>query len=582
MSSVNSLEYQDIRNSIVNFLRQDPYFKDFNFEASNFSRLINIMAYTSMYNGYYMKMLLDESMPDSAHTKTSLIGHANNRNYLTKFITASKSIINVKVDAELIDTNEVPYIQILKGQQFKGTNRDSKSIYFVAPYTITLLYKEESNSYEGNEFMLLQGQYRTQTYDVLDSFKKYQISDSNCDDTTVIVKIKSSKTSDQAIEYIRNRDFYNVDKNDLCYYITASTNNIYQIHFGHNNFGREPRPGEVIEISYLKTDGSSANDTSKFELSLAKKPTTENTNINFYKPSAISVTTSEASKGGLDEESIDELRFNVLNFTRQRGRAVTPDDIKSIIISEFRDIDSINVWSGGNAKYRRYGKTYISIKPKTGELLTSSARQVISDMMINQYGILSKTDLIFVDPNFTDILMTVKFKLDRSITSDNSATVRSQIESLVSTFNKTILSKFDVNYYDSDLNTYIKDANRSIITVFTQKQIQKTLILNYVSGRFLVNFGNPIKSIISNEFPYGNQTCTIVNDNNVVNIINSKNEFIAKIGSIDLLTGDIDINIPQYVSIESLNLIADPVYPDINTLEDNIVRIKTINVSELV
>ena len=95
MSSVNSLEYNDIRNSIINFLRQDPYFKDFNFDASNFSRLINILAYSSMYNGYYMKMLLDESMPDSARTKTALIGHANSRNYLTKFITSSKSIINL-------------------------------------------------------------------------------------------------------------------------------------------------------------------------------------------------------------------------------------------------------------------------------------------------------------------------------------------------------------------------------------------------------------------------------------------------------------------------------------------------------
>jgi hypothetical protein len=88
MSSVNSLEYNDIRNSIINFLRQDPYFKDFNFEASNISRIVNMLAYSSMYNGYYMKMLLDESMADSARTKTALIGHANSRNYLTKFITA--------------------------------------------------------------------------------------------------------------------------------------------------------------------------------------------------------------------------------------------------------------------------------------------------------------------------------------------------------------------------------------------------------------------------------------------------------------------------------------------------------------
>ena len=89
MATINSLEYDDIRTSIINFLKRDPYYKDFNFEASNMSRLINVLAYTSMYNGYYMKMLLDEAMTDSARTKTALISHANTRNYLAKFISAS-------------------------------------------------------------------------------------------------------------------------------------------------------------------------------------------------------------------------------------------------------------------------------------------------------------------------------------------------------------------------------------------------------------------------------------------------------------------------------------------------------------
>lgn len=359
MSSVNSLEYNDIRNSLINFLRQDPYFKDFNFEAANISRIVNMLAYAGMYNGYYMKMLLDEAMADSARTKTALIGHANSRNYLTKFISASKALINVSVDADEIDHADVPYIQISKGQQFKGVNTDGKTVYFINPYDVTLLYDADKNAYVGEDFMLMQGQYRTQTANVLDLFKKYPINDNFCDESTVSVRVKSNKNATIATEYMRNQDFYDVKEDDLCYYITASTNGMYQIHFGHNIFGREPRPGEVIEIKYIKTDGASANNTSKFDLVLAKNATTPKTNINFYRPAFINISTKEGSSGGLDSETVDDIRFGILNFTRQRGRAITPEDIKAVILTEFRDVESINVWSGGSAKYRQYGKTYI-------------------------------------------------------------------------------------------------------------------------------------------------------------------------------------------------------------------------------
>lgn len=582
MSSVNSLEYNDIRNSLINFLRQDPYFKDFNFEAANISRIVNMLAYAGMYNGYYMKMLLDEAMADSARTKTALIGHANSRNYLTKFISASKALINVSVDADEIDHADVPYIQISKGQQFKGVNTDGKTVYFINPYDVTLLYDADKNAYVGEDFMLMQGQYRTQTSNVIDLFKKYPINDNFCDESTVSVRVKSNKNATTATEYMRNQDFYDVKEDDLCYYITASTNGMYQIHFGHNIFGREPRPGEVIEIKYIKTDGASANNTSKFDLVLAKNATTLKTNINFYRPAFINITTKEGSSGGLDSETVDDIRFGILNFTRQRGRAITPEDIKSVILTEFRDVESINVWSGGSAKYRQYGKTYISIKPKTGELLTHAAKKVITDLMVNRFGIMSKNDLIFVDPNFTDILLDVRFRLDREKTSENSASIKAIIEQAVSKYNKDVLSKFDINYYDTDLTNYVKNTNPAITTVFMQKLIQKTLVLNYGTGRFEINFGNPLRYMTSSEFAYGNLTCKLKNQDGRVLIIDNNDKVIANIGTINLEKGTLDIILPQYVSTEILNIIAEPIYPDVNTLEDNIVRIKTINVLEAI
>lgn len=582
MAMVNSLEYEDIRNSIIEFLKRDPYYKDFNFEASNMSRQINMLAYTSMYNGYYVKMLLDEAMSDSARTQTALISHANTRNYLTKFIAASKSLINLTVDGDGVDKENTPYIQINRGQNFKGIDKNNKTVYFMNPYDVTLNYNSETDKYEGEDFLVIQGQTKTITTSVTELNKKYLINDQFCDESTVIVKIKTNKDSKNAYEYIRNHDFYDVKENDLVYYITANSNGVYQIHFGRDIFGREPKVGEVIEISFTKTIGSDANDVNKFEIVLAKKQDTQNTDINFYSGAYITTKTIESSSGGLNAETNEELRFGIMNHSRQRGRAVTPDDIKSIIISEFRDVESINVWSGAESSVRRYGKTYISIKPKTSELLTYASKKTIEDLLVNRYGIITRTDLIFVDPNFTDILMTIKFKVNREFSSDNASVVRARIESNVTNYNKEFLSKFDANYYDSQLVSYIRANDSAVSTIYTEKLIQKSINLNYSFGKYIIKFGNQLRSIESNHFDYGQIKAYIKNVNNTLYIYNAlDNNMIAVVGSVDLLTGEVDINIPQYVSAEIINLIASPVYTDINTLEDNIVRIKTVKAEEI-
>jgi hypothetical protein len=182
------------------------------------------------------------------------------------------------------------------------------------------------------DFIIIQGQIRSISYNVSELFKKYVINDTQCDEDTIRVFLKSSKNASTKYEYIRKYDFYNTSANENCYYITASTNGVYQIHFGHDIFGREPKIGEYIEIEYIKTNGSEANDASKFEITLAKNSNTLNTDINFYSSSLIKLTTIEASSGGVNEESIDDLKFAVLNHSRQKSRAVTPEDIKTIII----------------------------------------------------------------------------------------------------------------------------------------------------------------------------------------------------------------------------------------------------------
>lgn len=581
-STISTLEFDDIKLKMIEFLKRDPYYKDFNFEASNINRIINMDAYTTMYNGYYMKMVLDESMPDSAKTKTALIAHGNNRNYLTKFISSSKSTINVSVNVVGLDL--VPYVLINRGQQFKGIDKNNKTVYFMSAYDNTLYYDEATQSYVGNDFMIVQGQTRVQTYRVDATNNSYEINDSFCDETTITVKIKNTKDSNIPVEHIRADNFYDRQPSGLVYFITASTSGIYKIHFGRDIFGREPKVGEYIEISYIKTDGASANDTNSFVAVLSKTPTTEVVDVNYYDPSRLTVKTLEQSSGGLDNVSVEELRFAVVNHDKLRGRVTTPEDMRIVIISEYQDVDSINVWSGGASIHNQYGKTYICIKPKTNDKLTLTGKNIISNLLVNMYGVISRTDLVFIDPNFTDIIIKFKFKVNRSLTNDNISTIKTRIEKNVMEFNTSMLSKFSSNYYDADLVGYVKDKDMSLTNAYTEKLLQKTLNLNFTNGTYILYFGNTIKDITTNVFTYGNKKCFYrSNLDGKLEIIESETNIkIANGGVVDLASGKIEVVIPTFAKIENLVITATPVYPDIETLEDNIVRIKKVIAEEIV
>lgn len=583
MSNVTSLDYDDIRSSFVDFLKQDPYYKDFNFEATNISKILNMLAYDTMYNGYFIKMLLDESMPDSAKTMTALIAHANNKNYLAKFITCAKANISISANIES-DYNTLPYIKISRGQSFKALDKNKKIIYFVSAYDNVLSYNDKTKTYDSkSSIMLFQGQWKTVTYTVSELYQKYKINDTYCDPDTIKIRIKSNKQSSSNTEYIRNLNFYNTSYNDLKFYITASTSGNYQIHFGQDKFGREPKLGEVIEISYLKTSGSVANDSKDFEIIVSKNKDTSVRDINYYDQKLIFVNTLSASAGGADAQSEEDLRFSIINHSRLLGRAITDEDIKTVILTEYRDIESINVWNGADSiDTKAYGKTYISIKPKSGDNITYTGKEVILNFLTNKYNVLSRNDILFINPDFIDILLTIKFKINTSVTSATDVEMKSSISEAIYDYNTKELSKFNNGYIDSDLISYVKSVVPGLKSIFSQRLLQKVLDLNYSSGEFTINFGNPINYITTNTFLYGTVNVYYKSFDNDIYIVNSNdNNKISKIGTIDKSNGKIIINIPQYTNTETINIIADPFYPDVNTLENNIVRIKTITAEEL-
>lgn len=578
MSSVSTLDFNDIKTKIITYLKQDPYYKNFNFEAANISRFINLLAYNTLYNGYYTKMLMDESFIDSAKTMQAMISHANTHNYLVKLMSASRAMITIKVPAIKV-ADDVGYILIPSGTSFTSYNVDGAQVYFTSLYDVNL-YKV-NDYFVSESFVVIQGTPQVVTYEVLDKNKKYVINDSFADETTISIKVLPNKNAHTFIGYKRAYDTYNTNNTSRVYYLTTNSNQYYQIHFGQDLFGREPNIGEYIEVSYIKTDGTSGNNTNAFKVVLSKTDDAESNNINFYTSDSVEVITEEPASGGLDIQDIEELRYAIPNHNRVLYRVITPEDIKSVIISEFRDVESINVWSGGASKYRMYGKTYICIKPKTGDLLTNASKQKIIDILTSRYGVLSKTDLLFIDPIFININLSIMYKINQNIANETSSAITKKLYENIELYNKDVLCKFESNYYEADLIYNIKDKIESIQSININKTLSITINISFLKGKLEIVFGNAIKNISSEVFNYGNLLCYIKNKNNDVYILSDNEIEIVKIGTINLETGFLDIEIPRDVNTKTLKFIADPVYQDIYTQENNLVRIKDVTVNTM-
>ena len=451
---VTELDFDTIKLNLKTFLNQQSEFTDYDFEGSGLSVLLDILAYNTHYNAYYLNMVANESFLDTALLRDSVVSHAKTLGYVPHSMKAPIATINFLVSSA---TSTDGTLTIPAGYSFLSNQIDSKVYNFVVLEDTTVT--KANSSYYFENLNISEGQLITYSFNYNQTANPKQVftlPDNNIDTTTIKVGVSPSSTTTQIAVYNLVTDILDVTNDSEVYYLQESKNGQYQIYFGNDVIGKSLPDGAVVSVTYLVTNGTSANKANNFVGALTLSDSLNETLTNF------TVTPISAASGGAERETVDDIKFGSTAQFATQNRLITTKDYKSYIKKNYPAIDSISVWGGEEETPKAYGKVYISMKPKQDYYLSETEKQRIIDEIISPKSIVS-VDAIIRDPEYLYLLVENYVEYDKRKTTQNTESIKNSIRNAILLYNQNNLNQFDATFVLSKLQDSIDGVDMNSI-----------------------------------------------------------------------------------------------------------------------
>ncbi len=547
---VTELDFDLIKSNLKNFLKAQTEFKDYDFEGSGMSILLDTLAYNTHYLGFNANMLANEMFLDSATLRSSIVSHAKTLGYEVSSCRAPKATINISLTTT-DSTKTMP-----AGTAF-NTTVDGTSYQFVTTSDVTGSNSGNAVNFDSTE--IYEGTYVTTKYTVDSSNveQRFLLADNRADTTTLTVKVQNSSSDSTSVTYTRATDISQLTSTSTVYYLQEVEVGKFEVYFGDGVVSKALTDGNIVVLSYVVTNKSEANGASSFSNSAAIDGVT-----------SITTTLVAAASGGAESESLTSIKLNAPLDYASQGRAVTTEDYKVYVRKLFANTQAVSVWGGEDGSYDtstgvsdtpEYGKVFISVKSTTGLSLSDTQKtQLVTDL--KKYKVSSVTPVI-VDAETTFLILGVSFAYDSNSTTETKGGLESLINDTITSYNNNDLKNFDNPFRHSKLTGQIDDADDSIlnntVTVTLAKFItpslssQSSFIVNFANALFNPHSGHNADAggiIASTGFYLGGTTEHFFDDDGAGNlriyslVAGARVYFDTAAGTIDYAKGTITIN----------------------------------------
>lgn len=477
---ITNLDFGSIKSSLKTFLGQQDTLKDYNFDASALSVLVDLLAYNTQYNAYYLNMVANEMFLDSSVQRNSVVSHAKLLNYTPRSAVASKASIKLQVNQVGTSTLTLPKFTPFISEAIDGVNYT-----FITKDATTV--NVSANTAVFNDVEIIEGQAATASYTVNTTSNPkllFTISDANIDTSTLVVSVQDSSTSLVYNTYTRATDYVALTPTSKVYFLQEGMNGNYEIYFGDGILGATLIDGNVVNISYVSTSGTSAFGANSFSIM---------SSVGGYSNTVISPITSAFA--GADKESIASIKYTAPKAYAAQGRAVTKEDYIYLIQNNSTNlpIESVSVWGGEENTPPVYGQIFCAVKPSGGLTLTPSQKEKLVTEVIKPISVLTVVPTI-VDPDFTFVNITTNVLYDPKKTTYTGGQIKQLVINSINSFASTNLNTFNSTFKSPALITQIQTADPSIITNESTIRLQKKIYpkLNAKATYFL-DFGVKLK-----------------------------------------------------------------------------------------
>lgn len=488
MSSANanmqlvSLDFDGYKQNLKTFLKSQDTLKDYNYEGSGLSVLLDLLSYNAVYQSYYLNMVANEMFLDTATKRSSVISHAKNLGYYPRSMVAPTAVVDLDIRGL-----ELPSIVIPKFTKFLSESFDNTNYTFVTVTEYVSNTDDNGDIYISN-VILKQGEplsYRFTYNGTPDNYPKFKIPDKNIDLESLEVVVQNSSTDGYITLFNKPNDMLALDGNSAVYFIQETFDGYYEIYFGNGIIGKKLIDGNVVIMTYITTKGDVSNGAKNFVVLDQPLATYD----------SLEVITTQPATSGQQKETIESVKYIAPKAYSAQERAVTVNDYITLIQKNSGSfpIDSVTVWSGEENTPPVYGKIFVSIKPRGGYTITSNQKKRIAEEIIAPISVLTIKPEI-VDADYTFLNLVVNILYDKSKTLLSPEQLKSRILESIKTFCTNTLNTFNSTFVEGDLITAIDDTDDSIITNEPKVYLEKKFVpgLN-LPETYTLEFGTAIK-----------------------------------------------------------------------------------------
>ena len=573
---LTNLDFDTIKTTFKSYLQSQERFNDYDFDGSNINVLLDILAYNTYHNAFYLNMVGNEMFLDSAQLRDSVVSHAKELNYVPQSFRSAQANVNISISST--DTTKRSIV-IPKGTAFTSRLLDKNYTFSVDENIIISDYSILNNliTFTGKNITLYEGFYVNDTYTyTYGSPTKLIISNKNVDISSVTVTVVEDSGSSTLV-YKRATSMFDLTKDSQVFFVQGAESDSYEIVFGDGVTGRRPKNNSIISIEYRISNGELPNGCNKF---VPDSTIQGETNI--------VVLTNSPAAGGNVYETVESIKYNAPRHFTSQERAITTEDYETLLKLNFPEINTVTAYGGEDLNPPQFGKVYVSVDLREVDALPDIKKQEYYRFLKPRSPV--SIDPVFVDPEYTYLGITSKVNYNVNITALTADDIKTIAGSAILLYAENNLNNFNRTFRYSKLVQAIDNAQVSIISNETDVTIIK--IITPELNRFLtfdISYNIPLTveqqttqltnqfSVYSSFIQYkGIKSFIRDNGTGLLNVLSAATEaVIDTVGTIDYDTGLLqfsNIKIDSYFGA-GIKFYAYPRNKDISTINNVILNI---------
>ncbi|NBV27464.1 hypothetical protein EBS02_00340, partial [bacterium] len=452
--TVDELNFENIKANFVSYLQAQDQFRDYNFDASGMQVLLDVLAYNTYYNSFYLNMIANENFLSTAQKRNSVVNLARSLNYIPRSTTSA----TITGTAVLSVTGSPATVTIPAYTTFTGTV-DGETYLFNTTEAVTV---SPVSTVYSVDLTLKEGRFLSQRYTVntTDPDQRFLIPNAGVDTSTVVVKVQTS-TSDSTIRLFTVPDnLVEVTATTTACFIEEVEDGQYEVFFGDGVLGVALDNGNIVIIEYLVSNGQLANDIEALTYSGSISGVID-----------VTFTEDAPASGGAERETTNKIRFTAPKAYEAQNRIVTTEDYKALLLKQ-QNVRSVSVWGGEDNDPPTYATVYISVIPETGETLTATEKAILRDSVIKPKKVLT-VSTEFVDPEYIYLVIDASVKYDARKATLSSTSLETVVIDVIKQYNDDDINEFSKYFRYSKLSRLIDLSDRSILNTILSVTLRK-------------------------------------------------------------------------------------------------------------